>query len=96
MKKTTLLSMFLTSLPLRHLKMIYITDLTRQGPFKEQILMLKKIKVSSGLCEAEETKLDTLMKASQEYLDVAPDSPDKTAAPLKVDKEPRKRKMPNE
>ena len=34
--------------------------------------------------------------ASQEYLDVAPDSPDKTAAPLKVDKEPRKRKMPNE
>ena len=68
----------------------------RQGPFKEQILMLKKLKVSSGLCEAEETKLDTLMKASQEYLDVAPDSPDKTAAPLKVNKEPRKRKMPNE
>ena len=68
----------------------------RQGPFKEQILMLKKLQVSSGLCEAEETKLDTLMKASQDYLEVAPDSPDKTAAPLKVDKEPRKRKMPNE
>ena len=64
------------------------------GPFKEQILSLKKIQATAGLCPAEQIKLTRLEEISrtEEYLNLVPHSKSSLASTSNFKRKPQKLK----
>ena len=64
------------------------------GPFKEQILSLKKIQATAGLCPAEQIKLTRLEEISrtEEYLNLVPHSKSSLASTSNFKRKPQKQR----